>query len=245
MLVAAADDQPDRGAGRPVQPAAADAAPARDLAAGRGLTVTAANFADQRASFAGRGSQISLAAYGSFDDGGGPPGIFASFPGNPTELEARGSLLFPGRLRLPRDVRRRRALRLPAGNVDGGADRRGRRRDGARSSTPTRRAADIIRTLKETATRPAGSGWNADLGWGIVDAGAAMSAVRAIDRRAAGVQAHRAQRVRKARSVTLQLDRRRHRARRLQRLRRRRLRGLPLDQPARLPAHQAHAQDAA
>ena len=39
---------------------------------------------------------------------------------------------------------------------------------------PDARAADIIHALKQTATRPAGSGWNADLGWGILNAGAAI-----------------------------------------------------------------------
>ena len=43
---------------------------------------------------------------------------------------------------------------------------------------------DIIRAFKETASRPAGSAWGPELGWGILDAGAALNAVRAIDRRA-------------------------------------------------------------
>ena len=89
-LVAAADDTPAEEQGYPsnlLQPTGTGG----DLAAGRGLTITAANFAGQRASFAGRGSQISLAAPGAFE-AGGPPGIFSSFPGNPTELEAGGSL---------------------------------------------------------------------------------------------------------------------------------------------------------
>jgi serine protease len=38
----------------------------------------------------------------------------------------------------------------------------------------------VIRILKQTARRPAGT-WTADLGWGILDAGAAVDAVRRID----------------------------------------------------------------
>ncbi|MDQ3722641.1 MAG: S8 family serine peptidase, partial [Actinomycetota bacterium] len=75
----------------------------------------------------------------------------------------------------------------------------------ARELNPDATAADIIRALKENATRPAGSGWNADLGWGILDAAAAMGAVRAIDRRAPESKLSGRTRVRNARSVTLRL----------------------------------------
>ena len=37
----------------------------------------------------------------------------------------------------------------------------------ARALNPDAHAADVIRALKQTATRPAGSGWNPELGWGI------------------------------------------------------------------------------
>ncbi|HEV2059941.1 MAG TPA: S8 family serine peptidase, partial [Solirubrobacteraceae bacterium] len=201
VLVAAADDRPVDEQGYPsnvLQPSGTGA----DLAAGRGLTVTAANFAGRRASFAGRGSQISLAAPGAFE-GGGPTGIFAAFPGNLTELEAGGSLLIPGR-----DCRCRTTLggdarfaylqgtSMAAPIVAGVAAM-------ARRLNPDATVADVIRVLKETATRPTGGGWNAELGWGIVDAGAAMNAVRAIDRRAPSSELKGRKRVRKARSVTL------------------------------------------
>jgi subtilisin family serine protease len=94
VLVAAAADNPTEEQGDPaniLQPTGTGA----DITAGRGLTVTAANFAGARASFAGRGSQISLAAPGSFADSTGPPGLFAAFPSNQTELEGGGGLLFP------------------------------------------------------------------------------------------------------------------------------------------------------
>ncbi len=47
---------------------------------------------------------------------------------------------------------------------------------------PDLRVRDVLRLIKRTARRPAGSGWNPDLGWGILDAGAAMEAARTLDR---------------------------------------------------------------
>jgi serine protease len=41
-----------------------------------------------------------------------------------------------------------------------------------------------VRTIKETARRQPGTGWNAELGWGILDAGAALAKAAATDRRA-------------------------------------------------------------
>lgn len=43
---------------------------------------------------------------------------------------------------------------------------------------------EIITALKQTARRDAGKGWTPDLGWGILDAGAAVAYVRTLDRRA-------------------------------------------------------------
>ena len=204
ILVAAGDDQPVEEQGYPsnlLQPTGTGP----DLAVSRGLTVTAANFAGQRASFAGRGSQISLAAPGAFETGGGPPGIFSNFPGNSTELEAGGSLLIPGR-----DCRCRRTFEgdsryaylqgtsMAAPIVAGVAAM-------ARELNPDATAADVIRALKESATRPAGSGWGPELGWGIIDAAAAVNTVRAIDRRPPESKLTGRTRVRSARSVTLKL----------------------------------------
>ncbi|MEA2195299.1 MAG: serine protease, partial [Solirubrobacteraceae bacterium] len=202
VLVAAADDRPVEDQGYPsnlLQPTGSGG----DLAAGRGLTVTASNFASQRASFAGRGSQISLAAPGAFEGGVGPMGIFSGFPGNPTELEAGGSLLFPGsncrcRVTFGGDSRFAylQGTSMAAPIVAGVAAM-------ARTLNPDASLADILRALKETASRPAGSGWSPDLGWGIVDAAAALTAVSAIDRRPPQSKLTGRTRVRKARTVTL------------------------------------------
>lgn len=201
VLVAAADDQPVDEQGYPsnlLQPSGTGS----DLGAGRGLTVTAANFAGRRASFAGRGSQISLAAPGGFE-GAGPPGIFAAFPGNPTELEGAGDLLVPGtdcrcRTTFGGDSRFAylQGTSMAAPIVAGVAAM-------ARRLNPDATVGDVLRALKQTAARPAGTAWNAELGWGIIDAAAAMNAVRAIDRRAPRSKLEGRKRVRKARSVTL------------------------------------------
>ena len=182
VLVAAAADAPVEEQGDPanlLQPTGSGP----DITAGRGLSVTAANFADQRASFAGRGSQISLAAYGSFDDIIGPAGLIGAFPGNPTQLESGGSILFPQapcacRTQIAGDGRYAylQGTSMAAPIVAGVAAL-------ARTLNPDAQAADVVRALKETATRAPGSGWSPELGWGIVNAGAALAAVAAIDRR--------------------------------------------------------------
>ncbi|HVF79833.1 MAG TPA: S8 family serine peptidase [Solirubrobacteraceae bacterium] len=202
VLVAAAADNPVEENGDPanlLQPTGSGG----DITAGRGLTVTASNFAGARASFAGRGTQISLAAPGSFDDRIGPPGIFGAFPAGAAELESGGGILFPApgcrcRATFAGDSRYAylEGTSMAAPIVAGIAAL-------ARQVNPDTTAADIIRVLKDSAARPAGTGWNPDLGWGIVDAAAAMTAVRAIDRRPPESRLTGRTRVRGARSVTL------------------------------------------
>jgi serine protease len=202
LLVAAASDDPVEQNGDPanlLQPTGTGP----DLTAGRGLTVTAANFFGARASFAGRGSQISLAAPGSFDDLLGPAGLFAAFPANPTELESGAGLLFPSpgcrcRATFGGDSRYAylEGTSMAAPIVAGIAAL-------VRQVNPGATAKDVIRALKETASRPAGSGWNPDLGWGIVNAAAAGAAVRAIDRTPPQSRVRGRTRIRRARSLTL------------------------------------------
>jgi serine protease len=202
VLVAAAADAPVEEQGDPanvLQPTGTGP----DLTAGNGLTVTAANYADARAAFAGRGSQISLAAYGSFADTGGPLGIFAAFPGNTTELESGGGLLLPRpgcgcRKEFDGDNRwaylqgTSMAAPMVAATVAL-----------VRHFNPDLHAPDVIRLLKQSATRPAGTGWTPELGWGIVNAGAALTAARTIDRRPPSSALRAPTRVPTPRSITL------------------------------------------
>jgi serine protease len=202
VLVAAAADDPVEENGDPanlLQPTGTGS----DLSAGRGLTVTAANISGARASFAGRGSQISLAAPGSYDDRIGPPGIFGAFPSNATELEAGEGALFPTpgcncRATFAGDSRYAylAGTSMAAPIVAAIAAL-------VRQVNPDATAMDVVRTLKQSASRSAGSGWTPELGWGIVDAAAAVGAVRAIDRRAPRSKLTGRTRIRGARSFTL------------------------------------------
>lgn len=178
VMVAAAADDAVTEQGDPanvLQPAGTGP----DITAGKGLDVTAANFADQRASFAGRGTEISMAAYGTFGQSGGPPGIFGAFPGNVTSLDTGDANGPPCHCR----------------TIFGGDDRYAYVQGTSMSApmvtavaalmrhlNPSLTAGDIVKLLKQTARRPAGTGWSPDLGWGILDAGAAVDAARGMDR---------------------------------------------------------------
>ena len=182
VLVSAAADKPIEDQGYPasiLQPTGTGP----DLNSGKGLSVTAADFLDRRAPFAGRGSQVSLAAYGTYDgnDNDGPPGIFGAFT---TALNAFDT----GALGQTRPCRCRTVF---------GADARYAYLQGTSMAAPMVAAAaalvrhlnpdmpavEIVRLLKQTARRPPGTGWTPDLGWGILDAGAALALARTIDRR--------------------------------------------------------------
>jgi subtilisin family serine protease len=182
VLVSAAADDPIEDQGYPssvLQPTGS----APDIAQGRGLSVTAADFADHRASFAGRGTQISLAAYGAYEDGHdhGPPGIFGAFTAAPNALDT-------GSLGEGRPCRCRATF---------GGDQRYAYLQGTSMAAPMVAAAaalvrhlnpdmgslEIVRLIKQTARRPPGTAWNPDLGWGILDAGAALDVARTLDRR--------------------------------------------------------------
>jgi subtilisin family serine protease len=171
VLIAAAADAPIPEQGHPakdLQPTGTG----RDLDAGRGLVVTAADLSGGRAPFAGRGSQISLAAYG--DTGGSVPaaGIFSSFPANTTQIETGGSnppmppcpacrTVFNGDNRYGY----LQGTSMAAPQVAGAVAL-------VRTANPKLRHTAVVRLMKETATR--GAGWTQDLGWGIINAEAAV-----------------------------------------------------------------------
>ncbi|MEA2155734.1 MAG: serine protease [Solirubrobacteraceae bacterium] len=209
VLVAAAADSPVEEQGDPanlLQPSGTGA----DIAAGRGLSVTAATASDARASFAGRGSQISLAGYGTFAETTGPNGLLGAFPGNATELES-GSPglppLFPAEPPC--------GCRSPFGGDARYAELQGTSMAAPMVSAsaalvkhfnPDLHAPDVIRLLKQTATRPAGATWTPELGWGIVNPAAALTAARLIDRRAPASKLTGRKTVRGARSITLRVS---------------------------------------
>lgn len=171
LVAAAADDGPTEEQGWPanvLQPTGTGA----DRTAGIGLTVTAATAADARADYAGYGSQISLAAYGSHADG--DPGIIGAFPAARAALEDDRSAT---RTAIRGDTRyayaRGTSFAVPM--VAGIAAL-------VRSTNPDLDATAINQVLKDTARRPAG--WTPNLGWGVVDAKAAVEAAQKIDLRA-------------------------------------------------------------
>jgi len=71
---------------------------------------------------------------------------------------------------------------------------------------PDLHASDVIRLLKQTASRPAGSSWTPELGWGIVNPGAALTVARAIDRRPPESTLRGPGTASGARSITLRLS---------------------------------------
>jgi len=51
-----------------------------------------------------------------------------------------------------------------------------------RALNPYASVSDVIQTLKRTAQRPRDATWGSALGWGVLDAGAAVDAIRRLDR---------------------------------------------------------------
>jgi hypothetical protein len=170
VLVAAAADSPTVEQGHPAK----DLQPTGTgphLDQGDGLVVTAADLTGARASFAGRGSQISIAAYG--DTGpGGAPGIFSTYPANPTQIET-GDTNPPSppcpscRTPLAGDPRYGylSGTSMASPEVAGAAAL-------VRSANPRLSNISVIRVLKKTAVRT--RGWTNDVGWGVLNAGAAV-----------------------------------------------------------------------
>jgi subtilisin family serine protease len=184
--VAAAADEPVADEGEPaslLQPAGSG----RRLGQGLGLVVTAANGADARASFAGYGSGVSMAAYGTLTDGSRPHGIIGAYPAATTARETGGEGRKPCRCRATIDGDSRYAFlagtSMAAPQVTGAAAL-------MRTVNPRLGVARVVRLLKATARRPAGTGWNANLGWGILNAGAAVDAARRVDLLAPRSKAH-------------------------------------------------------
>jgi len=196
VMVAAAADESVAEQGDPANVLQPPGSGSR-LGSGLGLTVTSADYSSHRSIFSGYGSEISLAAYGSFHNSsseGGPPGIFSDFPANPTAIESGGpgSSLPPcGYCRTSLNGDDRYAYlagtSMAAPQVAGVAAM-------IRQLDPSLSAAQVIQLIEQTARRSPGSGWNAQLGWGILDAGAAVRAAWAMSHPAQATRARPARR---------------------------------------------------
>jgi subtilisin family serine protease len=183
VLVGAAADDPTTEQGVPanvLQPT--NTGP--DINTNFGLTVTAANAKDRRADFAGKGTQISLAAYGTYGPGGAN-GLLGAFPAAKTRLERShtdpsdplGKPIAPCQCRTTLDGDNRFAY-LPGTSM--AAPQVAAVAALMRHLNPDLPPADVVKILKQTAQRP-DANWSADLGWGILDAGAAIAAARSVD----------------------------------------------------------------
>jgi subtilisin family serine protease len=176
VLVAAAADSAGSEQGDPanvLQPAGS----APNMNAGIGLDVTAADYSGGRASFAGFGSEISVAAFGALIpnlsplDLTTPRGILGAFPANPTDLDSCGCRApFQGSSYA---FLQGTSMAAPQVAALGAM---------MRALNPYASLQDILRAIKQTAQRPPGTGWRADVGWGIIDAGGALNAIRGLDR---------------------------------------------------------------
>jgi serine protease len=177
VLVAAASNRDEDGRqGAPasqLQPG--DAA---NIDAGRGLVVTAADFEDTRAG-TGRGSGISLAAYGLYDESRGPPGLISTYPAAFTlrDLPSCAPVTLPicSRRDLNGDESYAylQGTSMAAPQVAALAALVG-------ALNPLLTIQEKLRLIKATARRS--GAWSPDLGWGILDAGAAIDAARRVDR---------------------------------------------------------------
>jgi subtilisin family serine protease len=174
VLVAAASNNSTSDQGAPASQLQPDNA--SDLNAGRGLVVTAADYFDTRAG-TGYGPQVSLAAYGFYDDAPeGPPGLISTYPSDFDPLNHEcDSPLFGCRRSLNGDDRYAylQGTSMATPQVAALAAL-------VADLNPWLGVGDRLKLIKQTARRS--GGWSSDLGWGIVNAGAAISAARRIDR---------------------------------------------------------------
>lgn len=177
VLVAAAADSPTTEQGWPanvLQPSGTGPA----LDGGFGLTVAAATAAGTRASFSGTGTQISLAGFGAYAEAGGPPGILAAFPAAMVVNEqapAGDAAAVRSAVRGDRRYAYQAGTSMATPMVAGVAAL-------VRGANPDLKASAIARVLKQSARRS--GAWTSALGWGTVDAKAAVDAARRIDLRA-------------------------------------------------------------
>jgi hypothetical protein len=129
-----------------------------------------------------------MAAYGTYGPGGSA-GLLGAFPAKATALERGNSDIdqTPCHCRTAYGGDERYAYlagtSMSTAVVSGVAAL-------MRHLNPDLPPADVVRILKQTARRPAET-WSPELGWGILDAGAAVAAARSVDAHAPSSQLER------------------------------------------------------
>jgi subtilisin family serine protease len=144
------------------------------IGSGKGLVVTSAKQSGQRSSFAQRSSGVSVAAYGSATDAlsCGRQGILSTWPSATTGFDVDCSTRFPPapiRTTIAGDNRYAYLVgtSMAAPQVAGLVAL-------MRSAKPSLPAAKVVRLIKLTASN--GGTYVSGLGWGLIDAEAAVGA---------------------------------------------------------------------
>ncbi len=135
-------------------------------AASLGLAVGASDRKGRRASFSNTGQQLSLVAPGTFDTGC-KVGILGAIPALATGFDESGSCA----VTMTRADGARYAYAsgtsFAVPEVAGTAAL-------VWAAKPSLTAAQVASILEQTATRPAGTGWSPSVGWGVLNAMAAV-----------------------------------------------------------------------
>ncbi len=138
-------------------------------AASPGLAVGASDRNGTRASFSNSGTQLSLLAPGTFNSSC-TVGILGAIPAVATDFEESGScavvLTHAGGARYAYAG----GTSFAAPEVSGVAAL-------VWSVKPSLTSTQVAAILEQTATRPAGTGWNSSTGWGVLNANAAVESV--------------------------------------------------------------------
>jgi subtilisin family serine protease len=138
-------------------------------AASTGLAVGATDAKGARASFSNTGQQLSLVAPGTFNTGC-TVGILGAIPALATDFEESGSCAVTMTQAGGARYAYASGTSFAVPEVAGIAAL-------VWSLKPSLTSAQVAAILEQTATRPAGTGWNPATGWGVLDAKAAVESV--------------------------------------------------------------------
>ena len=135
-------------------------------AAGPGLAVGASDQTGKRASFSNTGPQLSLLAPGTFDSGC-KAGIIGGIPTSAPDFGDAGSCSVIVTHLAGARYAYASGTSFAVPEVAGTAAL-------VWSVKPTLTSVQVASILEQTATRPAGSGWTSETGWGVLNANAAV-----------------------------------------------------------------------